>query len=577
MKLHPHIASFRVRIALLSVLVSGVVLIFLGGLTFAVLQRAGLKRIDNQILDLAYRHLTGPPERRTWKEISESLDFFLGGEEANDFILLLRDGDEIHTSPNWPASLSLDTLPEARYQDPVPQEAEPEAEPSTQAAQDTLLAPPRQMPQRDQAFPPPFPGGGYPAPGAPPPRPLDGARGPVREGLRPPPGPFGRGLPPGNQAYPPSPTSELPLPDPLLEGQQPAPPPPVRLRTPDFLTWEENGEVWRVGVSGTPRITLVLGFNYRRLHAEMAQVRRALVAVLPLALLLIAAGAWWLSQGALRPIRRLTGTIERVTAKGLGQRIAAQEEYLEFRPLISTFNDMMDRLEQSFRQAVRFSADASHELKTPLTILQGQLEQAVQQAPPGSPEQRRYSSLAKEVQRLKSIVSKLLILSRVDAGELKLALQPLHFSQVLEAVSEDIEILAPQLSVDSQLDPGLWVMADADLLRQVVQNLTSNAIKYNHLGGCIRIRLSGNAQAVRLTVTNSGKEISPEERERVFERFYRGEFKGKSRIRGVGLGLSLSREIIRAHHGDLRLEKTPPGSTAFSIILPRVQPDSANT
>ena len=309
-----------------------------------------------------------------------------------------------------------------------------------------------------------------------------------------------------------------------------------------------------------------------RINTEMIQVLRVLAMGLPVALLLIGVGAWWLSQRALRPINELATTLESITAKGLDQRIPAQDEAQEFVRLITVFNEMMDRLEKSFHQAFRFSADASHELKTPLTILQGKLERAILEADPESEEQQYYTDLSEEVQRLKSIVRKLLLLSRADAGTLKLQLRPLELSRVLEAVSEDVEVLAPHLELRTDLAPDVWVMADADLIRQVIQNLTTNAMKYNQHGGFIALKLRANDKAVQLTVSNSGKGIRLEDRDRLFERFFRGDKTRNRTTKGVGLGLSLAREIVRAHHGELRLEETPKGVTAFSLILPVGKP-----
>jgi signal transduction histidine kinase len=339
------------------------------------------------------------------------------------------------------------------------------------------------------------------------------------------------------------------------------------LRRALLFNHAEEGAQWRVIVTGTPGMTFALGVNLKRVNAGMVQVSGALALGFVVALLLIAACAWWLSRRALRPIDALATTLERVTAKGLDQRISGQDEALELVRLITVFNEMMDRLEKSFHQAFRFSADASHELKTPLTILQGKLERAILDAEPESEKQRRYTALSEEVQRLKSIVRKLLLLSRVDAGTLKLQLRPLELSRVLEGVSEDVELLAPHLEVRGDLAAGVWVMADADLIKQVVQNLTTNAVKYNRHGGFIALKLRVDARTAQLTVSNSGKGVRAEDRDKVFERFFRGDKTRNRTAQGVGLGLSLAREIARAHHGDLRLEETPEGVTAFSLLL----------
>jgi len=309
--------------------------------------------------------------------------------------------------------------------------------------------------------------------------------------------------------------------------------------------------------------------NLKRVNAEMAQVRYGILTSLPIALLFVAVGAWWSSQRALKPIQAVTGVIKRIRAKGLDQRISGEEADREFAELIAVFNDMMDWLEKSFRQAIRFSADASHELKTPLTVLQAQLERAVHEAEPGSDEQRRYVAFGKELQRLKGITQKLLLLSRIDAGELNLNLRPLNLTRLLEGVIEDTEILAPQLEVECNLTPDLWVKADADLLKQVIQNLAANAVKFNIKGGSIRLTLNANDEQVRFIIANTGPGIPLEDRTKIFTRFYRGDKARNRQISGAGLGLSLAREIVRAHQGELILEDSSEGSTVFSLTFPR--------
>ncbi len=381
-------------------------------------------------------------------------------------------------------------------------------------------------------------------------------------------GEYPPGMPPG--------TPSIFPPDENVVSQRaggPGPPsgrqvPPVRLKTPEFSTRGAGGAAWRIGLMGTSDVTVALGLNMERLNAEMVPIRRVWLTVLPIALLLVALGAWWLSQRALKPIQAVTDTIQRVKARGLNQRISVQEGDREFFELITVFNEMMDWLEKSFHQATRFSADASHELRTPLTVLQAQLEQAVQEAAPDSDERRRYVAFGKELQRLKSITQKLLLLARIDAGELRLNLRPLDLSELVEGAVEDTETLAPQLRVEHNVTPDLSVMGDDVLMKQVIQNLASNAVKFNREGGFIRFDLEGDGGNVRLVVTNSGPGIPPESYEDVFTRFYRGDKAHSRRIGGAGLGLSLAREIVRAHNGALLLEESSGDTTAFSVQLP---------
>ena len=171
------------------------------------------------------------------------------------------------------------------------------------------------------------------------------------------------------------------------------------------------------------------------------------------------------------------------------------------------------------------------------------------------------------MQRLKSIIRKLLLLSLADAGQLKLNLEPLDFSEIVESICDDVQILAPHLMVQGDVENGVWVRADHDLLHQMVQNLTTNAIKYNREGGKIGIQLKRDGQSAEFTIMNTGTSIPREDREKVFDRFYRGDPSRNRKVDGVGLGLSLAREIARAHRGELTLQDTPDGIIAFRLTL----------
>jgi len=291
---------------------------------------------------------------------------------------------------------------------------------------------------------------------------------------------------------------------------------------------------------------------------------------LAVVLLLVAGSSWLVAKRALRPVAMLTQTVEQVTAQGLDQRIPTMTHEQEFNRLVTVFNEMLARLETSFQQATRFSADASHELKTPLARLQMELEQALENAPSDSPQQEIYSSLLDEISRLKAIVQKLLLLSLADAGHLQLQLQPVDLSAMLTNVVEDCQAQTEALKIESLISPGIQVNADADLLEQALQNLASNAVKYNHDGGVVQFELQLEADHVLIRVANTGSQIPTADRDRIFERFYRADPARSGRVEGTGLGLSLAREIVRAHGGDLSLETSDDDFTRFAINLPAV-------
>jgi len=342
---------------------------------------------------------------------------------------------------------------------------------------------------------------------------------------------------------------------------------------PRFETQRTSTEIWRVGVARFPATRIAIAVSLQTIDSEMVAIRNIFLISIFIVLFLITGGAWWLSGNALRPIGQLTEAIKQVTVKGLDRRVPSGATDIEFVELIEVFNQMLESLERNFKQASRFSGDAAHELKTPLAILQGELERTLQSAEPSSQMQQSLSSLLDEVRRLSGIVRKLLLLSLADAGRMNLHRVEVNLSEILAQVEEDIELLAPHLKVQTEIAAQLHVLGDRVLLTQVVQNLVSNAIKYNVPDGWIRIYAKQQGANVLITIANSSKNILLSDRERIFERFYRGDpARTRSKeVEGTGLGLSLSREIARAHGGDLILDLTPSKQTAFTLTLPALK------
>lgn len=333
------------------------------------------------------------------------------------------------------------------------------------------------------------------------------------------------------------------------------------------LSLDIDSQHWRIGLAATPREKLLIGVNLEVLGIELTELRNAFLLAAPLALIFIGFGAWFLSGSALIPLRRLSATMENITAKDLQQRFVLGNEDLEFRQLLNIFNRMVERLERSFLQASRFSADAAHELKTPLAILQGQLERTMSQCEPGSPIQARLTIILDEVQRLSTISRKLLLLSLADAGRLRLNTVKFDLSVALEDLIEDAEMLAPELAVSGAISKGLILDADPELLKHVLHNLLSNAIKYNLPNGWIKITARHCNNAIEVSISNASPGIPLADQAQIFERFYRGDPAHERQIEGVGLGLSLAREIVKAHGGDLRLSATHEGQVTFSIFF----------
>lgn len=341
-------------------------------------------------------------------------------------------------------------------------------------------------------------------------------------------------------------------------------------KIPKFQTVDLDRTSWRLGMLGTADTTLIIGLSYEATRMELDRLRKAFAMILPVPLFLVGLGGWIVAGRAIRPLKSIADTAERVTAEGLDQRIPAAGEDKEIARVIRVLNLMMDRLEASFHQATRFSADASHELKTPIAIMQGELENALQSAEQGSPEQRFIGDLLEQTQRLNTITRGLLLFAQADAGRLKLAKEEVDLSEEIEALLEDARVLSMEkgLRFDTHVQPGLAARTDRALIRAAILNLLSNSVKYSEPNGSIGVHAARLNDTILLTISNSGPGIPPADQPRVFERFFRGTTTRGTGSEGIGIGLSLAREIVRAHGGALLLKESRPGYTAFTLSIP---------
>jgi signal transduction histidine kinase len=295
---------------------------------------------------------------------------------------------------------------------------------------------------------------------------------------------------------------------------------------------------------------------------------------LPLAVLVAAFGVWWTTGKALKPLHDIADAAERIHAKALRTRIPNPPAHDEIERLVSVLNNTFDRLERSFAQATRFSSEASHELKTPLTIMRGEIESALSNDSIDPQNEKLLESLLQQTHRLSAIVENLLLLSRADAGALNLRKKAVDFSGLCQELAADAEILALRRNIDlsSTIENEVQIQADEWYLRRLLLNLLDNAIKYNIHSGRVEIHLTKSGYLASFQIANTGPEISEEHQIRIFERFYRTEASRASEVVGSGLGLSICREIVLAHQGQIWMERTRPGWTVFVVNLPLANP-----
>ncbi len=477
--------SFRTRIVLWSVLVSGAVLLTFGMVAWWSLQRDRISALDESISTFGFRHATRASANADVERMALSMVENFGEERAATrfFAFVTSQGKVLHLSPGWPASI-----------DPLSFEPSP-----------VLLDPQPSVPR-------------------PPPR------------------------------------------DDREESGRRARP----VYTPLFFSVGQKDDTFRIGVFANAEVRLLVGADLRELSGEVDALSRAFLLALPGALLLIGGGAWWIARGALRSINALGEGMQQVSARSLGTRLETGRADREFAAIVAQYNSMLERLERSFHQATRFSADASHELKTPVAVMRGTLERALLESGDDSGAQAVYSELLEQLDRQKAILEGLLLLSRADAGQLKLSSEPVDLSAKLNLWLEDAGYLAEErdITIRSEIDSGLQVRGDVGLLQQVAHNLFSNAVRHNVDGGEIVCRLHAGGDFLILDISNTGPQISESEREQIFARFQRG---SAAQGTGSGLGLSLVREIVTAHGGTIALQ-SEDGKTIFRVILPKISP-----
>ena len=289
--------------------------------------------------------------------------------------------------------------------------------------------------------------------------------------------------------------------------------------------------------------------------------------VLPVALILSGIAAWLLSSSLIKPVQRLRASMRSVTPSDLGARLATGGEDHEFKELIASYNTMLERLERSFYQASRFSADAAHELKTPLTVLRGNIER-LRRKTQDAEVHAQLSDLLDEVSRLAAITRKLLLLSQADAGKLELHGGEVELTKLLKELMEDARMAGEDKVLQCDIADSLTTHGDVVLLRQMFNNLISNALRYASDKGRVTLTAFAKNGRVEVQVFNTCPPIPPTTRVRFFERFFRGEDAQSRKIDGSGLGLCLALEIARAHHGTLTLMPSTDTEVLLVVNLP---------
>jgi heavy metal sensor kinase len=334
------------------------------------------------------------------------------------------------------------------------------------------------------------------------------------------------------------------------------------------IAW--NGRALRFGVFHQDGIILVIGGETKEITETVEQLLLAYVVVLPMVIVATGFGAWWVARRAVAPVQAIAAQAETISASDLHQRLPAPSSQDEIAHLTSVLNGMFDRLQRSFDQVTRFTSDASHELRTPLALMRAEAESALNARNSATDQHELCANIIKQCLELSHIVDGLLFLSRADNRHLALEQETVDLTSLVRELREDAEILALPLNLTLQCDlpSELRVRGDRRLLSRALMNLIDNAIKYNRAGGAVLISALVHRETAILTIRNNGDGIFGAAKEKVFDRFYRGDSFSGDVAAGHGLGLSIAREIARAHNGEVTLLRSDRQWTEFCMTLP---------
>jgi len=318
-------------------------------------------------------------------------------------------------------------------------------------------------------------------------------------------------------------------------------------------------------------VTVLLMAPLDQVQSHLGRVRSVLLTALPAALVLAGAIAYGLSRRALASIEQLRRQADRITADRLSQRLPVEHPNDELGRLAGTINDMIARLEQSFDQIRRFTADASHQLRTPLAVLRTEVEVAMGRTLEPDQQHELLASVLEQCQRLSRLIDQLLLLSRGDAGR---AIGPCSLVDLAAMADQVVETMRPlaeakQQAIALRAEPGVQIWADPARLRQALYNVIDNAIKYTPAEGHVEISVEGRPVPT-VTVRDDGVGIPAENLERIFDPF----FTTRGDNGGTGLGLYICRYIVEKHGGQIEVESRLGEGSSFCLTLPLAHPGS---
>jgi signal transduction histidine kinase len=292
--------------------------------------------------------------------------------------------------------------------------------------------------------------------------------------------------------------------------------------------------------------------------------------LLPLLVVLTALGGYWVTKFAFLPVRKIAETANEIADDGkLSRRIALGGGSDEIYTLAATFDRMFDRLEQGFEKERRFTADASHELRTPVSVIVSECEYALSSAQTPNEVRESFESIFTQAKRMSELIAHLLKFARADQHRIPVPKEPVNVGTLAMGAAEQVTELAEakNILVKTEISDGLYINGDEALLAQLLWNLAENAVKYGKENGYLRISLSSDGEKVMGVIEDDGIGMAAEHIDKIWERFYRVD--GSRSTRGFGLGLAMCKYIVAAHGGEISVESELGRGSKFIFSLPK--------
>ncbi|MFW6162628.1 MAG: sensor histidine kinase [Planctomycetota bacterium] len=310
--------------------------------------------------------------------------------------------------------------------------------------------------------------------------------------------------------------------------------------------------------------------DLRHTYRREADQRRYLLMILAGVVLLAGAGGWFLASRSLKPIDDTVAELSRIQSRNLGERLRVGAAGDELDRLRAAINGMLDRIETAFSRLESFTADAAHELRSPIAALECRLEVALNKARDQADYQAALGDALEQTNALAALAENLLLLARMDAQDAGSANQPVPLGPLLADLIEPFAVLAEQqdVALDLAADRSVTVSGDPVLLRRLFGNLVDNALRYTPPGGRVTVTVAPADHGAKVTVADTGIGVPPEALEHIFDRFYRSDPSRSRDGGGAGLGLSIARRVAELHRGRVDLRSTPGKGTTATVWLP---------